>query len=296
MKSGPILSIVIALPGEVSLSPEYQDFIDETLATSETEVVLAFSSAWEFDKFRSDSPILRVYSPDNRSLLKLWGMGLSAASGKYLATLDARCPPAPNWIHTARKNIISEPSCFYGSVETKWAMGNINLLGYLIEYAQFKAPVSCISEYPGNNIVFKAELLDDQPTLSRLGFQKTFMLWRLEKSTGVKPHYSTDMPVFYGKEYSIPEYFFHLFRHGRCFASNRLSQVNQPSRIVCILFSPFVGILRIFRLFRNVFRKPSLLLSTILYFPLIFLAEHSWALGEFLGYGFGDGGACDRLE
>lgn len=246
-----------------------------------------------------DAPRIKIKAtrcPESSSILKLWGMALADASAQYVAVLDSNCPPSKDWLSTVAENIGLSIPVFYGSVEPGWPLSSRHIIGYLIEYAQFKSPVECDSEFPGNNIVFKAELLGARQALINEGFFKTFMLWKLKQTHNMHPVYCQNMPVLYCKQFNAAHYLIRRKEHGRCFGACRHKQDKQPPRWLCILFTPALFLLRIIRIYRWQASKPQLLKAFLRFFPIIIISELAWSYGEFLGYSFGENGACRHLD
>lgn len=234
--------------------------------------------------------------PEHTSILKLWGTALASTDSQYAAVIDASCPPSKTWLATVAENIHKELPVFYGSVEPGWNLNDKNIIGYLIEYSQFKSPVECDKEYPGNNIIFKTSFLESRAELINDGFFKTFMLWKLEHEHHEKPYYVENMAVFYCKTFRFLHYMKRRRDHGRCFGASRLKQEHQPPRWVCIAFTPFLFLLRTARIHQWIKQKPELVKVYFRYIVTIISSEVAWSFGEFLGYSFGDKGACQHLD
>ena len=193
--------------------------------------------------------VITTQCPEMTSILKLWGAVLAEASEQYAAVIDANCPPSPEWLKTVIENINNDSLVFYGSVEPGWGSNNAKIIGYIIEYAQFKSPVQCDNEFPGNNIVFKTRLLEPKEKLINDGFFKTFMIWKLKQEYNETPKYIDNMSVLYFKDFKFLHYMKRRRDHGQCFGASRLKQDNQPPRWACIVFSPFLFLLRTARIF-----------------------------------------------
>ena len=234
--------------------------------------------------------------PESTSILKLWGIALADASAHYVAVIDSSCPPSKNWLSTVATNIEKSIPVFYGSVEPGWPLTSRHSIGYLIEYAQFKSPVECDSEFPGNNIVFKTALLESRQALVQEGFFKTFMLWKLKQTHNTAPVYCQNMSVVYHKKFNFRYYLKRRKEHGRCFAGCRHQQDNQPPRWACILFTPWLFLLRTLRIYNWLKPKPQLFRAFLRFLPIIISSEIAWSYGEFLGYSFGEKGACRYLD
>lgn len=246
-------------------------------------------------RFRAPK-LLTTRCPDSTSILKLWGAALANTSARYAAVLDAHCPPTQQWLAAVVENMQQEKPAFYGSVEPGWELRDRNIIGYLTEYSQFKAPIDCDTEFPGNNIVFKTELLESAASLRKEGFFKTFMLWKLTREHNDQPLYCDNMPIIYKKEFNFRHYIKRRRDHGRCFGATRLKQDQQPARWLCIAFTPFLFLLRTIRIFQWSKNKPDIFKACFFHLPTIIISELAWSWGEFLGYSFGDNGCCQHLD
>jgi len=185
---------------------------------------------------------------------------------------------------------------FFGPVNPGWSTNDINIVGYLTEYAQFRSPLADdVFEVPGNNVICERSLFDDVEKLETQGFYKTFMIWRLVNE-GITPRHFDDMAVSYHKPFTVSHYMKRRLIHGRCFAACRFDNVGQPPRLLCLGFTPFLPVLRTWRIYKTVRQHADLAGAFLGFLPLIFLSESFWSLGEFLGYAVGGKHYCDRLD
>ena len=299
------LCIAIAAKGHVDILPclqalsaniDHKEIIihiahDQELSLESIQQTLARSPS------NGNTPrLLTTRCPDSTSILKLWGAALANTTTCYAAVLDADCPPTRQWLAGVMENIQHEKPAFYGSVEPGWELHDRNMIGYLTEYSQFKAPIDCDTEFPGNNIVFRTELLESAASLREEGFFKTFMLWKLAREHNDQPLYCDNMPVTYKKQFHFRHYIKRRRDHGRCFGATRLKQEQQPARWLCIAFTPFLFVLRTTRIFQWSKNKPEILKAFFFHLPTIIISELAWSWGEFLGYSFGDNGCCQHLD
>ncbi|HCB39037.1 MAG TPA: hypothetical protein DEP79_05075 [Gammaproteobacteria bacterium] len=236
------------------------------------------------------------HCPPGTSILRLWGTALAQNCSQYVAVLDACCPPSGHWLEHAIAGIRKGEPLFYGAVEPAWPLTDIRITGYLIEYAQFKFPIECDSEYPGNNIVFQARFLPPAQELEQKGFFKTFMVWNIQQQHNISPTFVDNMEVLYAKGFNIPHYFKRRKSHGQCFGGCRHQQDNQPPRWACILFTPALFLVRTARIYNWIKHKPDLKKAFFRFLPLIIGSELAWSYGEFVGYSVGAGNSCQQLD
>jgi hypothetical protein len=304
--SAKSLCIAIAAKGSVPLAAILEALSREAIERVSLHIVHDREIDWQtelaaYPKLSTDPQagqlkVMATRLPEHTSILRHWGVGLAPAETDYVAALDAHCPPTTDWLSVALEQIDRGEHIFCGPVNSGWPGQDRRIIGYLVEYAQFMAPVRCQGEFPGNNIVLRRELLGPRQTLRMDGFFKTFLTWRLKREKGLVPSYFDAMAVEYKKPFSLVAYLCRRRDHGRCFAARRFEQADQPSRLACILFTPLLGFLRCLRIRRGLVHQPMLRKSFARHLPIILIAETAWALGEFLGYCFGDGGTCERLD
>ena len=163
--------------------------------------------------------------------------------------------------------------------------GNPGMVGYLVEYAQFASPIAPqMTEVPGNNVVFRRDLLGDNAELRQHGFSKTVTLWRLARQSGHTIHISPEMRVSYFREGVRSTYWRRRYLHGRRFAAERCRQPDQPSRWFCAPFTVLLPMIRCWRILRSVAHVRHLRMAYHHHLWTIIGAETAWSLGECIGY------------
>ena len=228
-------------------------------------------------------------------LFQLWAAAIQRASGAYLAVVDARCPPAAGWLSAARRAVDEAVPAFFGPVSPDEAGGDNVLVEYTLEYGQFARPVDAnLQEVPGNNFVFRRDLLDKE-ALSGSQFHKVFFVARLQRR-GLAPRYRDDLEVTYHKRYDRNHYLMRRLAHGRIYAATRVRGAGWLQRVARMLTCPAVPWLRLARVVAAVGGKPTLR-SVLLRHPIYALAaEVAWSLGELLGYSSGTQGLVRHVD
>jgi hypothetical protein len=233
--------------------------------------------------------------PEDSSVFQLWAAALQAGTARYVALMDAGCPPTVGWWNRAQIAIEAGESIFFGSVIPGWPKGDRRLAGYIIEYAQFNEPLrALLTEYPGNNIVFQRSLLkaDDYPVD---GFRKTFFVNRLLAEGGPRPCPVNEMSVSYMKPFNAADYMRRRYAHGRGFGAT-CSVGLGAMRIWYAVRCLALPILRILRIFRAVRPDKTLIRSTIGLTGYIVISELAWSLGEGTGYLLGPTKSAQSLD
>ena len=171
------------------------------------------------------------------------------------------------------------------------------MIGYLVEYAQFKAPLPVVpGEVPGNNLVIRSDLLSTHEELENKGFFKTFLLWKLRDQSGLVPLPVQGMAVIYQKSCQLRRYTGRRYWHGRCFGATRHDNAGQPPRWACLLFSPLLPLIRVWRIWSVTGPHGQLRRAFIHFIFRIFLSELFWSMGEFTGYLSRNRSCCRKLE
>ena len=237
------------------------------------------------------TPAVKVHAhacPPGSSAFRLWGVAVAraaAAAADYVAILDAQAPPGAGWLARARAEIARGTPLFFGSVEPGWGMRDRRIVGYLAEYAQFRAPIPhALAEVPGNNLVGRIDLFAGAGDAAADGFVKTLMLRRLARDGGPSPRPLDDMPVVYRKGFAPAPYLAARVAQGRAFAARRHDDPGQPGRLLCAAFTPALPLLRLWRIRRAVRRDRMLHRAALRHLPFLLLSEVAWSLGELSGY------------
>lgn len=279
-----------------------QLFIEALIAggiaqAAHVSVHIAHDEAWPAGGPELPGNVVLHQCPQGTSVLKLWGVAIVRSAGDYVAVLDIHCPPEPGWLRGVTLETDAGSPLFFGPVDPGWGPGEREIVGYITEYAQFRSPlVAELDEVPGNNIVCLRELFDDSARLETQGFFKTFMVWRLASERGVAPARRNDMIVRYRKPFNYRHYMARRFVHGRCFGATRHDNAGQPPRLVCLVFTLFLPILRCLRIYRAVRKHGELRVAFYRFLYLVLQSEIAWSAGEFVGYAAGGRRYCEQLD
>ena len=292
------LSLAVAAKGHC----DPQTFLDAiqadgVIATDNVDVHIAHDGEWSLDVNQLPANVTLHACPAGASILQLWGQALAMSTGRYVAVLDINCPPAKGWLHSVLQEINNDGLLFFGPVDSAWDKMDQRIVGYIAEYAQFNSPLAAeLDEVPGNNLVCERSLLGDMKKLQTEGFFKTFMVWRLANEKQLKPDRLNEMIVKYRKPFRFWHYIKRRFTHGRCFGATRHDNADQPSRLLCILFTGFLPLLRTWRIYKVVRKRNDLKSAFYRFILLIISSECAWSAGELVGYAFGGRACCNRLD
>ncbi len=212
-------------------------------------------------------------------VFRQWRAGLDHARGRYLAILDARCPPQAGWPAAVAAAIATQQPVFFGPVICEASAADACMVGYLSEYVQFLPPIDAANrEVPGNNVIFTRDLVDDA-VRSLPEFHKTFFIERV-RAAGVPVARLDAAVVRYLKHYAFGHYLRRRHAHGRQYAALRVGRFVRAR----LLLTPLLPLLRLRRLWAATRAKPAARAALLRHFAPVLLSEIAWSAGEAAGY------------
>lgn len=282
-----LLSIVAAAPSGCDLRSFLAALAhDSFFAAPDVEVIVVGADPYE----HAPTSVLYHAIGTPCSIFELWGAGIRRTQAPAIALLDVRCPPALGWLRAVRAQLPLARPAMFGPVQHSASINTRDVVGYLVEYAQFAPPLpQTLAETPGLNLILTREAAFDPRVLRQDGFVKTRLLAALQEDGESAPIANDAAVVLYEKHYRFAAYCMHRFRHARCYAADRPMRFGMLSRVIAALSTPVLPALRTWRIFRNTRRNPALHRATFKYLHRIAAAETAWALGELVGYVSGAG-------
>lgn len=281
-KSQPLLTIAIAASTKADHA-----FLREHLATADVlnqpdiEVCVALLDDQDMDAPEDNLSVFRFSSCT--PFFEQYAAMIQRTHSRYIALLDSSCPPAQGWLSAVRQCMNDETPVFFGPITSGWPEKDSRNIGYLIEYAQFRAPIDPeLPEYPGNNIAFQRELVRKVSLVGK-GFQKTFFLRQVKEKLGITPTACNDMLVTYLKHYAWGYYLHRRYCHGRLYGASQ-AEVLGSWRFLYAAGIPILPLLRYSRILRASKRTPTLFQKVLHFSILILVSELAWSAGECAGY------------
>jgi hypothetical protein len=277
----PLLTLAIAVGNKENFAA-LRDQLSEAGLLNQSDVQICIAHAGH-EPLVPDNTVQVISCQVGTPVFRLYATIIEKTDSLYVALLDAACPPCQGWLAAAREQFRSSTDIFYGPVNSGWDRGDPRNVGYLIEYAQFRQPLdTALPEYPGNNIVFRRELLATVPE-DGAGFQKTFFLRCMENELGIKPRACDDMMVMYRKSYPWTYYLHRRLRHGRLYGSSHASSLGNR-RFMYAGGTLILPVLRYWRILRTARRDPHIISDVLRFSARIVVSECAWSIGECQGY------------
>jgi len=234
---------------------------------------------------------------DGGSLPILHGLGIAASRGRLVALTEAHCTFPPDWATLAiAAHGRSDAAAIGGAVEPGASLRAPDWALYFCDYGQFLPPLTAgpTRDLPGNNVVFRRDVLDRAPEAGRVGFWKTFYCLQLADE-GHLLLADPSLVVSYHRRLSPAGIVRRRFVHGRCFGAMRARRSSRARRVLFALAGPAVPWLMLARLVRRAWPKRRFRRQLLGTMPLALLCLFVWAVGEWMGNLFGAGCSCSEL-
>ncbi len=234
-------------------------------------------------------PQVRLYRFSERKFCgDARNFGVSVATGKIIAFIDADCVASNNWVD----NILAAHNSTHPVVGGAIANGNpdsiVGWAAYFCEFSRWmpNTPSAWMADVAGANMSYKRKVFRDVGRfIERTYCSDTDFHWRLEK-IGHHPQFVHSILVFHHNIDTFLRFILHEFDHGKSFAQVRVNgkKFSKLRRLLYVTFFfliPLKLLLEIgFRNFKNRIYGIHFLKSLPLQIPGLI----SWSFGECVGY------------
>jgi glycosyltransferase involved in cell wall biosynthesis len=292
----PELSVVIA-------SVNGLPYVEHCLASlaehaPKAEVIVADSTDAETRQVLADRwPSVKLLSFDRaRTIPELRAEGIWAATSTYVAVIEDHCLVTDTWapglIHAHRrgKPVVGGP---VRNVELRirdWA-------AFLFEYSGYMEPLAggARTDLTGMNVSYDSAAIAAIDDLLRQGKWEGWLHGRLV-GRGFELYCAPEAVIEHAKDFGIREFCSQRFHYARAHAAMRNEELGHAKRVVYVLGSPLIAPLLLWRIGRNVFGRAAHRREFVLALPLLVLYCSVTAVGEALGYLFGDRGSLLKVR
>lgn len=220
-----------------------------------------------------------------RLIPELWAHGAEEATGNIVAFTTAHCIPDAEWIAQLVRHHQLDFAGVGGAIEnrqpsslTQWAVYFCRYSGYMPPFVPHAAP-----QIPGDNGSYKRWVLEQYADLTTAGFWETVINDRLRRD-GHALLLTAEVRVYHRGTPSMWEFCRQRFTHGRLFGLGRASAASPTRRFVQIIASPFIPVVFLAKITRQVIRSGQHRGAFLRSLPLLALFAMSWSLGEAVGY------------
>lgn len=284
------LSVVVASKNTQATIRQCLDALIKQSQGDEIEIVVVDASTDGSAEIARQFKQVKVIQEDAARLVpQLWKKGVELTTGQSVAFTTANFIPAENWIAQLLALLQSDYAAIGGIFEklapdklSQWAI-------YFLRYSAYQPsfPTGSASQLAADNAVYRRWVFEKYADLVVDGFWEHEVNRRL-KQDGHSLFLASTLKVSMGY-FSVPsEFFRQRFLHGRSFGAERVARATASRRIFYILASPLIPLILLARVTRNVFKYSSHSVKFFLSLPWLLFYVMGWALGELMGYLFGN--------
>ena len=295
----PKISVVIASVNGLPTIAECLAALENQIGGVPSEVIVVdCCKDGTADYIKSNFPKVKLIPLSERlGIPEMRLMGMSRATGDYIAITEDHCIAPENWFQEIMKAHELGHQAVGGAVENVCVDRIMDWAVYLCEYSHVMLPVPRgeVGGIPGNNASIKRVLLDRVDETIKKNYWEYFIHEELRKM-GVRFFSTPDIVMNHKKEFGFLYFMSQRFHYSRSFAGMRRSQLSGFRRLLCVGFSPLLPFLLLFRMGSQVFKKKRHRGVFIKSLPVQVLFMLSYALGEFVGYLFGPGHSLVEVE
>ncbi|HTK28149.1 MAG TPA: glycosyltransferase [Vicinamibacterales bacterium] len=298
---GPRLSIVVA---SVTAPPSLADCVRSFTAQAPpglVEVVVATSADDRaVAALEVSCPGVRVVRAAGRaSIPGLRAAGFAEARGDILAMTEDHCVAADDWVRTVIRAHDNGHVVVGGAIENGATDRTIDWAVFFCEYGRHMPPIAAgpvpPTDLAGPNVSYRRAVVSHFEDLLAAGTWDPLWHWRLAER-GVPLVADPALVVYHCKHFTFGGFMQERYHYSRSFAGRRVAGAPLSKRLLFMLGTPLLPPLVLTRIVRRAWAKGRHRWTLLRALPAIGLFSLSWAAGEFVGYGFGEGQSALAIE
>lgn len=247
---------------------------------------------------REHSEVQVIPVAGDMTIPQMRAIGIRWANAGAVAVIEDHVIVPPGWARMMLDALGANGGAVGGTVDNAATDGWIDWSAFLCEYSSTLPPLpEGPSEWlPGNNVVYRAELLRRHDAVLSEGKWEN-RLHDAIRATGEILTMRPEIVVGHKMHYSFRLYMSQRFLYSRSYAGARGQDMGHAKRLAmgaaALLALPPVMIVRIVRQVRSKKRYTSELVRAL---PLLVPFCLSWGVGEAMGYWFGPGNSMSRVR
>ncbi len=296
----PLTSIVVASVNGYRYISQCLQSLARQSAFARMEVIVAEGSDDDAGtRIQSEFPWARVWLAETPlTVPQLRARGIRMATAPVVATTEDHCVFPTDWAERIVNAHSVHPEAAIGGAVENGSTRLIDCAAYISEYGQFALPLDNgpTQNLAGPNVSYKREVLEQHcGDLLDTGMWENVLHDRLIER-GEQLRLCSSIVVLHVKEFSVRDFLEQRYFFGRSYAATRMANAPLGRRLVYMFGSVLLPPLLLVRYWRTFSRKKRYMREYARSFGLLLLFACSWAFGECLGCGFGDGGASLRVR
>ena len=289
MTPGPQLSVVVASVNGLPYLERCLEALAEHAPRSEV-VVADWTDAPTRALVGERWPDVRLLSfEEPMAVPELRAAGIAAARAPYVAVIEDHCLVAGEWesavlrAHSAGHEVVG------GEIRNARTARVRDWAAFYCEYSEHMDPLptGAAASVPGMNVSYGRRAIAAMEPLLAEGRWETSLHPHLH-AEGFSFHVEPGMVLYHDKDFGIREFSSQRWHYARSHAGMRNAELGSR-RWVYAAGSPLIAPLMLWRISRNVARKPRHRRQFAEAAPLMLGYLCVWAAGEAVGYVFGGG-------
>jgi len=297
----PALSIVIASVNGYEYISQCLESLKKQRSKERAEVIVVEGSGDNTaEKIGQNYPWVQIVPcPEPRPIPQLRAIGVRQSRASIVVTTEDHCIFHPSWYERILQAHREHPeAAIGGAVENGSCERLVDWAAYICEYGKFMLPFSPGPEndLPGPNVSYKKECLEKScADLLNRGVWENVLHAQL-LADGHRLRIDPSIVVYHAKRFGFWDFLAQRYYFGRSFAATRVAQAPLGTKAFFVTISLFLPPLLLWRYAKTFFGKRRFMMEVVKTMPLLVAFAIAWSVGEFLGYGFGDGGSSLRVK
>ena len=216
---------------------------------------------------------------------ELWKWGIERSSGRAVAFTTAHFIPDRNWIAQIGASLKGDHAAVGGVFDKRTPDALSQWAIFFIRYAAYLPPVTShtASQLAADNAAYKRWVFERYDHLIKEGFWEHPINRQLVRD-GYTLLLTPALRVLMGYFSPPGDFFRQRFTHGRVFGAERAAQAGAAQRLLYVITSPFIPVVLLQRVVRQVIGKKAHLGKFFLSLPWVLFYMLGWSMGELSGY------------
>lgn len=247
---------------------------------------------------RERFPGARVLDVPHRTTIpEMRHLAFGEARADAVAVIEDHVIVPPDWGRHLLAGLAAGHDVVGGPIRNAADQRLLDWSTFLCEYSACLPPLPTgpASWLPGNNVVYRRELLERFREVTGEGRWENRLHDAL-RATGIVLHCDAELIVGHKKHFGFLEYISQRFLYSRSYAGARVAGAGMARRAATGLAAFALPPLLLARTVRANLHKgvaTSLVVATL---PLVAIYVTSWGIGEVVGYWFGAGDSLSRVR
>ena len=210
---------------------------------------------------------------------------------------EDHCVARADWVESVLRAHDSGHAAIGGAVENGATARLIDWAVYFCEYGRHMTPIAAgpTNDLPGPNVSYKREAFDQFRDLLSPPTWEPLWHWRLQER-GIRLVADPSLVIYHCKNFTFGGFMRERYHYARSFAGRRVAGAPFVRRALFLVGTPLLPPVVLARIVLRVWPKGRHRGAFLRSLPFIGLFTLSWAVGELMGYIFGEGRSAMKID